>query len=76
MAPKAAMVSCIDALRPGREAWKVIARVLRMWESCPIGDPANPYALQLLLIDVEVQCVFMYTIKFNFEIYKGSCNDS
>src|ERR1044072_3673742 len=65
MSGGSAMVSPISSLRPGREAWKVVARVLRVWECAPIGDPSNPYALQILLIDSEVSylvfvCEFFY----------------
>ena len=54
MSAGSAVVSPISTLRCGREAWKVVVRVLRIWESAPIGDPSNPYALNLLLIDAEV----------------------
>ena len=30
------------------------ARVLRVWERAPIGEPLQLYALQMVLVDVEV----------------------
>src|ERR1044072_2688886 len=75
MASGFAMVSPMSTLRGGREAWKVVVRVLRIWESAPIGDPANPYALQLLLVDAEV-CVFhVYPLLLCLSILFGACND-
>jgi hypothetical protein len=30
------------------------ARVLRVWDRAPIGEPLQLYALQMVLVDVEV----------------------
>ncbi|XP_057452415.1 uncharacterized protein LOC130744238 [Lotus japonicus] len=46
-------MSSIRSLCPGRETWKIRARVIRKWEMAPTSDLAKPYALQLVLIDSE-----------------------
>nr|AFK41506.1 unknown [Lotus japonicus] len=47
-------MSSIRSLCPGRESWKIRARVIRKWEIAPTSDPAKPYVLQLVLIDSEM----------------------
>ena len=47
-------VNAIKSLKCGREAWKIRARVGRIWERCPLSDPTKPYAIHMILIDSEV----------------------
>ena len=54
MAGRGAVVTPIVSLCSGRDTWKVVARVIHIWESAPITDPSNPYALHMLLVDSEV----------------------
>ena len=54
MAGRGAVVTPIRSLCSGRDTWKVVVRVIRVWESAPITDQSNPYALHMLLIDTEV----------------------
>lgn len=51
-------MNSIKSLRPGREAWRIRARVIRKWEMAPTSEPSKPYALQLVLIDSEVISLF------------------
>ncbi|XP_057421320.1 uncharacterized protein LOC130715258 [Lotus japonicus] len=46
-------MNSIRSLCPGRQAWKIRARVIRKWEMSPAAEPSKPYALQLVLIDSE-----------------------
>ena len=47
-------VNPIRTLIPGRDTWKLRVRVLRVWERAPSGAPLDPYALEIVLMDVEV----------------------
>ncbi|XP_057439884.1 uncharacterized protein LOC130731626 isoform X1 [Lotus japonicus] len=46
-------MNSIRSLCPGRQAWKIRARVIRKWEMEPNAEPSKPYAMQLVLIDSE-----------------------
>ena len=70
-----ALVSPVSTLRGGREVWKVVVRVLPMWESAPIGDPSNPYALHfhLIWLDVDEQKLWSYLSIWSYCRYPDNC---
>lgn len=65
MAALPAYMNSIRSLHPGREAWKIRARVVRKWEMAPTSEPSKPYSLQLVLIDSEV----IFSDIFYFFVY-------
>lgn len=44
---------CIG-IDPKKDTWRVKVRVLRVWDMFPVGEPSKPYAIHVVLIDVEV----------------------
>ncbi|XP_057445528.1 uncharacterized protein LOC130737715 isoform X3 [Lotus japonicus] len=43
---------CIG-IDPKKDTWRVKVRVLRVWDMFPVGEPSKPYAIHVVLIDVE-----------------------
>ncbi|KAJ1383205.1 hypothetical protein SESBI_43577 [Sesbania bispinosa] len=43
----------ISAIHPGKDSWRLRVRVARLWEMCSIVDPSRPFAIDMVLIDVE-----------------------
>ncbi|KAJ1418964.1 Nucleic acid-binding, OB-fold [Sesbania bispinosa] len=43
----------VSAIHPGKESWRLRVRVVRLWEMCSIVDPTNPFAIDMVLLDVE-----------------------
>ncbi|XP_057426382.1 uncharacterized protein LOC130719789 [Lotus japonicus] len=70
-------MNSIRSLCPGREAWRIRARVVRKWEMAPTADPSKPYAIQLVLIDsegnkIEANIKKYLMSKFEREIVEGN----
>ena len=61
MALTAGPVSPIRFLIPERDTWKLRVRVLRVWERAPIGEPSQPYALEMVLMYVEVCFRYLFS---------------
>ncbi|XP_057426153.1 uncharacterized protein LOC130719551 [Lotus japonicus] len=43
---------CIG-IDPKKDTWRVKVRVLHVWDMFPVGEPSKPYAIHVVLIDVE-----------------------
>ncbi|KAJ1435999.1 Nucleic acid-binding, OB-fold [Sesbania bispinosa] len=43
----------VSAIHPGKDSWRLRVRVVRLWEMCSIVDPTNPFAIDMVLLDVE-----------------------
>ncbi|KAJ1391441.1 hypothetical protein SESBI_36682 [Sesbania bispinosa] len=43
----------INAIHPGKDSWRLRVRVVRLWEMCSIAEPTNPFAFDMVLMDVE-----------------------
>ncbi|XP_057426086.1 uncharacterized protein LOC130719476 [Lotus japonicus] len=53
MAGTGGQLQPLRCIRTGKSTWKIRARVVRMWEVCPVNEPSRPFALNVVLIDAE-----------------------
>ncbi|KAJ1393804.1 hypothetical protein SESBI_34688 [Sesbania bispinosa] len=37
----------------GRQNWRLKARIVRLWELCPMEQPGSPFAIEMVVIDAQ-----------------------
>jgi len=52
----------------GRESWKIMVRVVRIWEVPSFLKPRETNSLQMVLIDVNVFCCVLVHTHWYFNI--------
>ncbi|KAJ1413287.1 hypothetical protein SESBI_19834 [Sesbania bispinosa] len=35
------------------QTWRLKVRIVKIWEMCPIDQPANPFAIEMVMMDIE-----------------------
>ncbi|KAJ1390611.1 hypothetical protein SESBI_37352 [Sesbania bispinosa] len=43
----------ISAIHPGKDSWRLRVRVVCLWEMCSIAEPTKPFAIDMVLMDIE-----------------------
>ncbi|KAJ1431361.1 Nucleic acid-binding, OB-fold [Sesbania bispinosa] len=61
----------ISAIHPGKDSWRLRVRVVRLWEMCSIVDPTKPFAIDMVLMDVEATIRKPMMKKFSNLIVEG-----
>ncbi|MCI47792.1 replication factor A protein [Trifolium medium] len=41
-------------ISPGKESWRIIVRVIRLWKVAAFQNPCEPYTLEMVLLDFNV----------------------
>ncbi|KAJ1392000.1 Nucleic acid-binding, OB-fold [Sesbania bispinosa] len=49
----AGVYDLIKDVYPGNQSWMVKARIIRLWEMCPMEQPDNPLAIEMVMIDAQ-----------------------
>ncbi|KAJ1426402.1 Nucleic acid-binding, OB-fold [Sesbania bispinosa] len=49
----AGVYDLIKEVYPGRQNWRLKARIIRLWEMCPMEQPGNPFAIKMVMIDAR-----------------------
>ncbi|KAJ1376352.1 hypothetical protein SESBI_50028 [Sesbania bispinosa] len=49
----AGMYDLVKDVFPGKQTWRLKVRIVRIWEMCPIDHPANPFAIEMVMMDAE-----------------------
>ncbi|TKY55640.1 Replication protein A 70 kDa DNA-binding subunit C [Spatholobus suberectus] len=47
------MFDKVKNIYPGKQTWRFKVRVIPVWNMCLISDPDKPFAMDMVLIDVE-----------------------
>jgi hypothetical protein len=56
---------CLSDIKPGKEAWRIRVRVVRLWKVPGFLNPGQTNSLEMVLVDEKV-CVFYGFIRSLF----------